>query len=138
MSGRPLEVGEVAAMLADPFYAVEIHPSLCRRHEQVMSEATWIRSNSHAIDLLGAAAWCRRHLDALKDDHGEAWRHADREHVVADPYPAITLHRALCAPHEPLIDEELWIRVGARAIAEDQDGYLHNLVSVLKGAHVPA
>lgn len=52
MSGdRPFEAGDVA------FYAIEIHPSLGRAHEHVLTESAWIAANELAIEELGATRW---------------------------------------------------------------------------------
>lgn len=136
MSRQRWEPGDVAALLVNPFYAVEIHPSLGLRHDHVMGEGKWIASNAQAIAELGPGTWLRYHLTALKEDHGRPGAVAQMRVTVADPYPAITVHPGLCLEHEPLVDEAMWIASNVPALSQEgHEAWLRNLVSVLKGAY---
>jgi hypothetical protein len=133
--GRAWEAGDVAALIGNPFYAVQIHPSLGRAHEHTLTEAEWVAANERAIEELGATLWLDHHLAALKTDHTRTYELHDRL-VVADPYPAITVDRTLCEEHPPLIDEALWVGANVRGIEEDAGPWLRNLLTVLKGAYL--
>lgn len=133
--GRRWEVGDVTAIIVNPFYAIEIHRSLGRPHELVLTEEEWIVANERAIEELGAAMWLDHLLAALMADHSGAWEAPDRL-VVADPYPAITVDRTLCEEHPPLIDEVTWVAANVRGIEEGAGPWLRNLLTVLKGSYV--
>jgi hypothetical protein len=133
--GRRWEAGDVAAILVNPFYAIQIHPSLGRAHEHVLTEAEWIAANERAIKELGATLWLEHLLIALKADHNQA--HELQDHLlVADPYPAITVARMLCEEHPPMTDEATWVASNVRGIEDGAEPWLRNLLSVLKGAYV--
>lgn len=125
----------MAAMLANPFYAIEIHSSLSRPHSYFFTEAEWVRSNGLAVEEIGKEAWLGRLLTALKADHGNEG-HMVGPPAVADPYDVLRVANALCEPHSPLISEELWIRANVRGLGDDAAGWLRNLLSVLRGAYV--
>jgi hypothetical protein len=133
MKTRQWEVGDVTAILVNPFYAIEIHTSLSKPHEHPLTEARWVASNQRAIHELGCVNWLRCLLEALKIDHGHG-RMPFGPHAVGDPYPAITVHPTLCLEHPPLIDEDKWVRANVRGLEEGVEIWLHNLLSVLKGA----
>lgn len=135
MSTRQWEAGDVAAVLVNPIYATEIHASLSRPHEHPLTESRWIASNQRAIEELGSVTWLRCLLDALRTDHGIGGE-PDAPYLVADPYPAITVHPELCLKHaqEPLIGESTWVGANARGLEEGAEAWLRNLISVLKGA----
>jgi hypothetical protein len=133
MSTDSWEVGDVAALLANPLYAIEIHQSFGRSHEHVLSESTWIDSNSSAIEELRPVPWLRCLLSALKAPHGLADLGGPLQ--VADPYPVVTIDRMLCLPHEPIVSEDVWIGANAIALEEDARVWLQNFLSVLKGGY---
>lgn len=134
MSRRPWEVGDLAAILTNPFYAIEIHASLSRPHAYALTESQWIKSNEKAIQELGPRPWLKHLITALKVDHrGWDW---SASLPVADPYPAITIHPTLCLEHEPIIEEARWIEANIRGLHEGEQVYLRNLLSVLKGAYL--
>jgi hypothetical protein len=133
MRGRQWEAGDVAAILSNPFYAIDIHPSHSRRHPHPLSEAQWTASNERAIAELGRVRWLRRLLATLKQDH-RGWD-SGGPFEVADPYPAITVHPDLCVEHPPIIEEDLWVGANARQLEESESVWMSNLLSVLKGAY---
>jgi hypothetical protein len=123
-------------LLVNPIYAIEIHVSFCRPHEHFLTESQWVASNVRAIEELGATKWVKHLISALQVDHGHGLEPEDRL-AVADPYPAITVHRSLCVEHPPLIEEEVWVEANARGLdQEGEEPWLRNLLSVLKGAYV--
>jgi hypothetical protein len=132
-SGRPWEAGDVAAIIGDPFYAIEFHPSFAQAHPHSLTEAVWITSNEVALEELGHEEWLWKLLTALKLDHKDPAVRSARL-LVADPYPAITIDRNLCLPHPPLIKEEEWVRANLRGLEEGVEVWLRNLLTVLKGA----
>ena len=132
MSGREWEAGDVAAIIANPFYAIEIHPSHSGRHLHPLTEDKWVASNERAMAELGRNRWLLGFLAALKKDHRDWDPSATFE--VADPYPAITVHPTLCLEHEPLIDEANWVRANMVALEEGELVWMSNVLSVLKGA----
>lgn len=132
--GRPLEAGDVAALLANPIYAFRIHPSLGRPHEHLLSEADWITANERAVTELGSRRWLDLLVEALDRDHRD--RHAsDDPFAIADPYPAITVDPALCEEYPPIVEPDMWIRANQRGLDEDVGAWLRNFVSVLNGAY---
>jgi hypothetical protein len=133
MSGRSWEAGDVAAMLANPFYAIEICPSHSWRHPHPLSEAQWIASNDRAVAELGRKKWLKHLLEALRADHRD-WDPGG-PFAVADPYPAITVHPMLCREDQPILDEDSWVSANVRGLEEGERVWMSNLLSVLKGAY---
>jgi hypothetical protein len=133
MSGRPWEAGDVAAILANPFYAIQIHPSFSRRHPHFLSETQWIASNERAVAELGKRRWLEHLLVALRKAHRN-WD-VDFTFEVADPYPAITVDPTLCLEHEPIIEEDRWVEANIRGLGEGERVWMRNLLSVLTGSY---
>ncbi len=131
----PWEPGDVAALLVNPFYAIQIHESHSRPHKHILSESRWILSNERAIEEVGSIGWLRHLMAALRADCGQSER-PDGRFAIADPYPAITVHRMLCVEHPPLIEEGLWVQANAHTLVENGEAWLRNLLSVLKGVYV--
>lgn len=57
---------ETAEMFANPFYAINILPSLCLEHEPMVSKETWIKANAKIIDEIGKEEWLKRLLTVLE------------------------------------------------------------------------
>jgi hypothetical protein len=57
---------ELEHMFTNPFYAINILPSLCLKHEPMVSKETWIKANAKMIDEIGKEAWLKRLLDTLE------------------------------------------------------------------------
>jgi SEC-C motif-containing protein len=57
----------IAALLVNPFYAIELDPAHAERSPS-MSEEEWIECNVAAIAELGAEGWLLRLLATLKGD----------------------------------------------------------------------
>jgi hypothetical protein len=133
MSGS-WEIGEVVALLANPFYAINIHPSFARVHERTLTESQWVRTNIAAVRDLGSSRWLREHLASLQEPHLPA--QPGPRMRVADPYEAVTVHRTLCERHEPLVNEAEWVGANERGLADHGEDWLHSLLAVLKGGFV--
>jgi hypothetical protein len=128
--------GDVAAILVNPFYAVNIHPSLAEPHPCALTESQWLAANSTAISRLGPRRWLDAMLSALVARHG-ARRRSLHELPVGDPYDAITVSHGLCVRHEPLIKPEVWVQANVRTLEQEPaEVWLGNLLAVLKGAYV--
>lgn len=63
---RPLTEAEVFRMLANPFYCVEIHPSMALPHEPLITEELWIKASVVGIKEKGAEAFLKELLENLK------------------------------------------------------------------------
>ncbi|WP_309114635.1 hypothetical protein [Saccharothrix sp.] len=61
--------GDVAAMIANPFYAIEIDPMLAQPHQPMISEDEWVASNIELIGQLGPDAYLRNLLAVLKGNY---------------------------------------------------------------------
>jgi hypothetical protein len=54
--------------------------------------------------------------------------------MIANPFYALNIDEGLTMPHEPLISEDDWIKANVNLIKElGSEGYLRNLLSILKG-----
>jgi len=123
----------VAAILVSPFYAIQIHRSFSRAHPYVMSETSWVASNARAIEEMRPRRWLEALVSVLKQERtAEA---LEPPLAVADPYPAITVHRMMCEEHEAIIGESDWLDANTRLLQEEGKVWLNNLLSVLKGAY---
>jgi len=61
--------GDVASMVANPFYAVNIDEQLALPHEPLISEDDWVRANVGLIKELGPEAYLRNLLSILKGNY---------------------------------------------------------------------
>ena len=61
--------GDVAAMIGNPFYAVNIDPDLAVAHDLIISEEEWVAANARLIDELGPEPYLRNLLAVLKGAH---------------------------------------------------------------------
>ncbi len=61
--------GDVASMMANPFYAINIDEGLALPHEPLISEDDWIRANVGLIGELGPEAYLRNLLSILKGNY---------------------------------------------------------------------
>lgn len=59
------ELGEV---FVNPFYAINISPSLVLKHEPMVSKDKWVKVNANLIDEMGKEEWLKRLLSALEVD----------------------------------------------------------------------
>lgn len=58
--------GDIQAMLVNPFYAVNISPTLCSEHEPIVDRDQWVSANARLIGEMGAEAWLSLLLDVLE------------------------------------------------------------------------
>jgi hypothetical protein len=61
--------GDVASMIANPFYAVNIDEGLAVPHEPLISEDDWIMANVRLIEELGPEPYLRNLLSVLKGNY---------------------------------------------------------------------
>jgi hypothetical protein len=61
--------GDVASMVANPFYAINIDEGLALPHEPLISEDDWVRANVSLIEELGPEAYLRNLLSVLKGNY---------------------------------------------------------------------
>ena len=61
--------GDVASMVANPFYAINIDEGLALSHEPLISEDDWVRANVGLIEELGPEAYLRNLLSILKGNY---------------------------------------------------------------------
>jgi hypothetical protein len=64
-----MEPGDVAAILSNPFYAIQIDPVLAEPHEPLVDEETWIKANVKGIAELGPEVYLRNLLSVLKGNY---------------------------------------------------------------------
>jgi hypothetical protein len=67
----------MAAMLANPFYAIEIDPSLAGPHETIVTEDQWIAAATRSIEEDGAETFLRNLLSVLKGSYPTAAEFGD-------------------------------------------------------------
>ena len=58
--------GDVNAMVINPFYAIQIAPSLAEPHEPMVSEDQWVAAKLKVPEEIGAEAYLRSMLSVLK------------------------------------------------------------------------
>ncbi|MGQ0572925.1 MAG: hypothetical protein ACT4RN_01830 [Pseudonocardia sp.] len=63
-----MSADELTDMLINPFYAVQIDPTLTDDHELLVSEEQWITANRKLLRELGEEAYLRRLLTVVKGD----------------------------------------------------------------------
>ena len=61
--------GDVASMVAIPFYAINIDEGLTLPHDPLISEEDWGRANVGLIEELGPEAYLRNLLSILKGNY---------------------------------------------------------------------
>lgn len=61
--------GDVNAMLGNPFYAINIDPTLAEPHEPLVSEDLWVEANVRQIEELGAEPYLHNLLSILKGNY---------------------------------------------------------------------
>ena len=58
--------GDENAMLSNPFYAIQISPTLAEPHDLLVSEDEWVAANIAVIEEIGPEAYLRNLLSILK------------------------------------------------------------------------
>jgi hypothetical protein len=64
-----LTPGDVASMIANPFYAINLDEGLALPHDPLISEDDWVDANVRLIEELGAEPYLRSLLSVLKGDY---------------------------------------------------------------------
>lgn len=63
----------------------------------------------------------------------DGWTPADVIGVITNPFSAITFAADLFGEHEPMVDEDTWVKVNVGLVEElGVEAYLRNLLVVLK------
>jgi hypothetical protein len=60
---------DVASMVANPFYAINVDEGLALPHEPLISEDDWVKANVGLIEELGPEAYLRNLLSILKGNY---------------------------------------------------------------------
>jgi hypothetical protein len=60
---------DVAGMIVNPFYAIEIDENLTVPHEPIISEEEWVKANARLIEELGPEPYLRNLLSILKGNY---------------------------------------------------------------------
>ncbi|HEU0131234.1 MAG TPA: hypothetical protein VFQ85_09625 [Mycobacteriales bacterium] len=63
---------DVNALLANPFYAIEIDPALAVPHPPLMDEDRWVAANVRLVEELGPEAYLRNLLSILRGNYPRA------------------------------------------------------------------
>lgn len=125
--------GDVAAIITNPFYAIQFDPTFGEPHNLLVDEDTWVAANVEAIITLEAGPWLRLLLSTLKSPAAIA-PSDDTSGLIANPYSAVEAHPVLAEPHETLISEGQWIAANVSALEETgPEPWLRNLLVILKG-----
>jgi hypothetical protein len=57
---------DLKTILVNPYNVVQIDSTLAQDHELLVSKEEWVQANSKLIEEIGAEAWLRLLLDALR------------------------------------------------------------------------
>ncbi len=57
---------ETKDIFINPFYAINISPSLLAEHEPMVSKEHWVEVNTKLIDELGKEEWLKQLLSVLE------------------------------------------------------------------------
>ncbi|MFA6336012.1 MAG: hypothetical protein WCX48_10780 [Bacteroidales bacterium] len=60
---------ESKELFINPYYAINISPTLATEHELMTSKEKWILVNSKLIDEMGKEAWLKQLLDILESNN---------------------------------------------------------------------
>ncbi len=63
---------DLAAVLSNPFNAIQIDPYLAQPHETILDEETWVQANVRLLEELGPVPYLRNLLMVLKGEAGLA------------------------------------------------------------------
>lgn len=61
-----LTIEQLQRILANPFYCINMHPSITIEHEPLIAEETWIKSATRSIEENGAELFLKNLLENLK------------------------------------------------------------------------
>jgi len=60
---------DLPAALGNPFYAINIDPSLAERHPPILSEDDWVTANVRTLMKIGPEPYLRNLLSILKGNY---------------------------------------------------------------------
>jgi hypothetical protein len=63
---------DLAAALGNPFYAINIDPSLAEPHPPLVSEDDWVTANARTLEKIGPEPYLRNLLSILKGNYPTA------------------------------------------------------------------
>ena len=58
---------ETTEMFINPYYAINISPSLMDKHEPLTTKENWVKANMKLMDELGKEEWLKQLLSVLED-----------------------------------------------------------------------
>jgi len=61
-------------MFVNPYYAININPSLVEEHEPMVSKKEWIQANIKLMDEIGQEKWLKLLLSVLQDNRPRTTR----------------------------------------------------------------
>tara|TARA_R100001086_G_scaffold202241_1_gene118375 strand:- start:45 stop:308 length:264 start_codon:yes stop_codon:yes gene_type:complete len=64
-----MSVEDLRRIIANPFYAINIHPNLATLHEPLLSEDDWVKVGVKSIEENGAEDFLRHLLENLKGNY---------------------------------------------------------------------
>lgn len=127
--------GDVAAIVANPFYAIEIDPKL-GDVELTVSDEEWVDANATAI-ARNPKRWLRMLLRVLQGEEFPRGTPESALAALANPAAAVEIHPTLMLPHEAVIDGTTWVTANLKTVEElGPKPWLYNLLSVLSGQYV--
>ena len=69
MEGEKLTVDQFRRIIANPFYCINIHPSMCDLHEPIVTEEMWVKAGVESIKENGAEMFLKNLLENLKGNY---------------------------------------------------------------------
>lgn len=119
---------DVAAMLANPFYAVTFASHVFNAHSNLGSKEDWVAANADVIKDIGSKAWLTEFLDFMTQSRAEY-----DGHDVLNPTLVVNISQRLEGEHEPLVTRELWLQANEKTIgAIGAEKWLWQLLDVLE------
>ncbi len=85
--------GDVASMVANPFYAINLDEGLALPHQPLISEDDWGKANVGLIEELGLEAYLRNLLSILKGNYPAADRSGSRSKRRTGTAHPVTIDR---------------------------------------------
>ena len=61
----------IEEMFANPYYAINISPSLMDKHEPLTTKENWVKANMKLMSELGQEEWLNRLLIVLESKNDE-------------------------------------------------------------------
>ena len=63
-----MESQDLARILIDPYYAINVDPTIASEHQPIVSKAQWLKANVQLIEELGSKQWLVYLLSILEGD----------------------------------------------------------------------